>query len=280
MLRRTVFFLMLLLVTPAFAQAGKTPALPASGDKPVEISAATSLEWNRKDKKYIARGDAQIQQGEFLLKAARIEALYRATPQTESEIFRIVASDRVEIHLPPQVALGDEATYDVDTAQTVLTGKDLKIVTPQETITARDRIVYDQARQTLSAQGTARVEKGEDVLTADRLTAFFTTAKDGSQALDRIEAEGSVVITTPREKVTGRQGVYTAATQKALLEGPVRIESAEGFLDGARAEVDMTPGGTSRLFAPQGGPDGAPGRVTGRFYPKKKSESPAPLKKP
>lgn len=262
------FYILLLLVFsfPAWAQG-------AQEEKPVEISASKTLEWLRAEKKYVAQGAAEIRQGDFLLKSDRIEALYRASKQGGTEIWQITATGNVEIHLPPHIAYGDKAVYTLDNAQAVLTGQTLKIVTTQETITARDRIVYDQARAQLSAQGAAFVQKGENTLAADSLTAIFVPGSQNAQTLDRIEAKGSVVITSPREKITGAQGVYTAATQQALLEGPVRIESAEGFLEGARAQVDMAKG-ESRLFAPQTAPTGGPGRVTGRFFPKKTEEKP------
>lgn len=259
---------------PALAQAPvSTNPAKATQDKPVEISASQTLEWLRAEKKYVARGDAEIKQGDFLLKSRLIEALYRDGAQGKSEIYQITATDNVQIHLPPHIAYGDRAVYTVDNAQAVLTGQNLRIVTPEETITARDRIVYDQARAQLSAQGAAHVTKGDNTLDAQTLTAIFVPGAEGSQTLDRIVAQGDVVITSLKEKITGASGVYTAATQKAVLEGPVRLESPEGYLEGARAEVDMATG-ISRIFADSTGGEGQPGRVTGRFYPKKSEEKP------
>lgn len=264
-----VVFLSLFLSSAVFAQA---PVKVAEG-KPVEISASKTLEWLRTEKKYVARGDAEIKQGDFLLKSKLIEALYRVANSGSTEIWQITATDDVQIHLPPHIAYGDKAVYTVDTAQAVLTGQNLRIVTPEETITARDRIVYDQAHAQLSAQGAAHVTKGDNTLDAQTLTAIFVPGAEGSQTLDRIVAQGDVVITSPNEKISGVSGVYTAATQKAVLEGPVRLESKEGFLEGARAEVDMATG-ISRIFAAQPGPQGQGGRVTGRFFPKKAEQKP------
>jgi lipopolysaccharide export system protein LptA len=87
--------------------------------------------------------------------------------------------------------------------------------------------------------------------------------------MDKVTAQGNVVITTAREKVYGDKGTYNVPAQKAVLTGKVRIYQGKNWLEGTRAEVDMKTG-ISQLFAETRAEGG---RVKGVFYPK--AEKPA-----
>ena len=78
--------------------------------------------------------------------------------------------------------------------------------------------------------------------------------------LDRIEAVGNVLISTPSEIVIAERGDYDLQTGLAQLAGGVKITRGETQLNGERAEVDLN-SGRSRLLS-----DGE--RVKGVFLPK------------
>ncbi|MDR3518298.1 MAG: LptA/OstA family protein [Azospirillaceae bacterium] len=80
--------------------------------------------------------------------------------------------------------------------------------------------------------------------------------------MDRIDAEGHVVVTTPTDVAIGRRGVWHADTDKAILTGDVRITRGQDQIDGDIAEVDMNTG-ISRMLP--GAANG--GRVKGLFMP-------------
>jgi len=115
----------------------------------------------------------------------------------------------------------------------------------------------------------------DTVLTADLVTAWTTPAakKDaGVPATDqpasklgnlkRAEAEGHVVITTPKEKATADKGIYTAENDTVELLGNVKLYQGVNTLEGVRAEMNLTTN-LSRMY---GSPE-KNGRVKGIFFP-------------
>lgn len=255
------------LATPA--QAAE-PSLVQSKDAPVEISAAQSLEWNRRAKTYTARKDAVAKQGDLKVESDTMTAHYDDAGGA-TDITKLVALGDVQISSPPYIAFGDRAEYDVPRQIAVLTGTHLRMVTPDEVLTAKEKIEFDAATNKLSAIGNAKAQRGSDSLASDRLDAFFATDTNGKMVLQRITADSAVTIRTARETVTGSKGVYDAASGKAVLTGKVRIHQGDSWISGDRAEVNLKTG-ISQLFAPTGsttdnGEDST--RVRGIFFPKK-----------
>lgn len=261
---------LLFLATPVAAQ---TPAMPQDSDKPVEISAAQSLEWNRKNKTYTARKDALAKQGDMQVKSDTMTAHYDDV-KGATEITKLVADGHVEISSPPYTAYGARAEYDVTDQTAILTGDNLRMVTPDEVLTAQEKIEFDAAKNKLSAIGKAIAKRGTDSLTSDRLDAYFMKNAQGKTVLQRITADSAVTIKTARETVTGSKGVYDAASGKASLTGNVRIHQGENWITGERAEVNLKTG-ISQLFAPTKNTENPeePPRVRGVFFPKKRSDN-------
>lgn len=284
------------LAAPARAQS----PLPASSDAPVEIFADKTLEWDRAKKTYTARGNAIARQGSMQVKSDTLSAHYSGGDGKNStsggigsNIEKLVASGKVEISSPPYTGYGAQAVYDIGSGMATLSGGDLKIETPTERLTARDKIEFDTAKNRLTAFGKATATRGTDSLVADNLSAIFAPGADGKIDLQRIVADTPLTVKTARETVTGDSGIYDVAAGKATLRGRVRILQGDNWLEGTRAEVDLKTG-VSKLFAdtpavpvrpalivdgvaqPPANPVGD-GRVRGVFYPKKKEpEAAAP----
>ncbi len=247
---------LLISVSPAFAQRG---------DQPVEVSAAHSLEWDRKAKTYTARKEAHAKQGDFDLASDTITAHYRDN-QGSTDIWQMVAVDNVILSSPPYKAFGDRAVYDVKANNAVLTGGNLRIATDTETLTARDKIEYFGTDNRLVATGNATATRAADKLKADIISGYFKQDAQGKLSLDHMKADGNVVITTPKETVHGDHGIYDIASDKATLTGTVKIFQGANWLEGTRAEVNLKTG-IAQLFAPDNA--ATEGRVKGVFYPKK-----------
>ena len=246
-----------------------TLAIPAQAapESPIEISAAGSLQWQRGAQAYVALGDVVVTRDDMNLYCDKLTANY-ASGQPSSSITTLVAEGHVRFTASGHEAFGDRAVYDMKTGILTLTGQNLKLVTPDETVTAQDKIDYIRAENRLNAVGYATATKGTDTLTADMLSAFFDNSAQKNLELRQIRAENNVVITTAREKVFGTSGIWDAKTQKATLEGPVQIEQGQSHLSGDRVVVDMKTG-MSQLLAGTD-KDGGGGRVKGVFYPAKK----------
>jgi lipopolysaccharide export system protein LptA len=246
------------------------PACALAQEAPLEITASKNIEWDRNAKTYSANGDVVAARGNARIKSDTLTAFYTEAGG-EADVTRLAARGNVEISSAPYTAHGDEGTYDVKTGDAALAGKDLRIVSGAEYLTARDKIVFSGTENKLTAFGAATAHKDGRTLTSDSLTAWFEKDAQGEMTATRITAGGTVVIKTEKETVTGDTGVYDVKTQTAELSGAVRIVADGGVLEGTRATVDMKTG-ISRLFA--GDSVNTQGRVRGVFYPKKKVSVP------
>ncbi len=148
-------FVLLTAAAGARAQL-QSNALGLAGDnnnKPLNIEAENGIEWQQNNKVYIARGNAKATRGDDSVTADTLYAYYRdakaqangAAPRLRgdasagqqspfdngsTQVYRIEAEGHVVFATPSQTAYGDRADYDVDQATLVVTGKNLRIVTP------------------------------------------------------------------------------------------------------------------------------------------------------
>lgn len=249
---------------PALAQKA---AVPSPGkDQPLEITADQTLEWHRDDLKYIARGNVVARQGNAVIQADILTADYRSSKKSQNDIYRLTATGHVSIASDKNNATGDDAVYDVDTGTATMTGENLTLTSPEQTVTARDKFIYETKNGKLTAVGDAKAvrktDKGDDIITADSLSAWFKQDTTGKRALDKLSANGNVVITTPTDVLHGDRGEYVASSRIATIIGHVRIERGKNTLQGDRAEINLNTNVSRMVGAP-----GAHGRVRGVFYP-------------
>ena len=232
---------LLALIAPLRAQA---QALDLSHGGPIAITAQQGIEWRQTDHEVIARGDAKAVRGDTTVTADRLIAWYRAKSGTSgkaghpaqagvtmadadtggNEIYRVQADGNVHIYTPTDQAWGDRATYDLDQAVMVMTGRHLKLATPNEVLTARDDLEYWTLKHMAVARGDAVVvTKDRRRLAADTLVAYTApptqTARPAQAAqhsgddllgssgkLMKVEAYGHVSVRTALDTVTGDRG--------------------------------------------------------------------------
>lgn len=267
-MKHFIFVCALLTSAAAFAQQ-------SNNSQPIEITAGKSVEWLRNDKQYVARENVIVTQGTMQILTDLLTADYRDSAQSSMEIWQITADGNVQIKDEQNTAYGDKGVYDVTNGVAVLTGGDLKLVSPDQTVTATERMEYHSNDRMAKAVGNAKVVRAKDTLSANTITAYFkdsAAAPSASQtsssnpmgggSLDRLEAEGNVVIKTPTETLRGSKAVYKAETNTAEITGKVKVERGENVLEGERAEVNLTTN-VSKMFgsAKEGG------RVRGVFFP-------------
>lgn len=281
MMRSFLFPLVSLFLVSAPVMAQSNP----DKNEPLEITANQTLEWHRNDNKYIARGAAEARQGTFHIKAETLTADYRETAQTNYDIYRMSADNDVVITSQGNQAFGEKAVYEIDSGMATMTGEGLKMITPDQVLTARDKFEYAVNEGRLSAYGDVVIIRGEDKLQADKASAFFSTTENGSSGqrkLERFEGEGHVVVTTPTEVLTGNRGIYRADSNIAEVIGNVKIKRGPNILEGDRAEINLTTN-VSRMFGNQTTTTSG-GRVKGTFYPssndQKQQTAPAPASTP
>lgn len=239
-----------------WAWAGTATAQSLGGttnDGPIEITAQDSLEWLSEEKIYLARGSAKAQRGDIAVNADVLSANYRENGAGESEIYRLEATGNVVIETPEERVTGDKGIYDVETQVLILTGQDLTLTTPRETLIAEDSLEYDRLARRATARGNAVVWNERDKVSADTLIAELGENPAGDLELMRVYGDGNVVIVTPQETVRGDEGMYDLKAERATIAGNVRITRGDSQLNGAVADVDLATG-VSRLLS---GEDGA-----------------------
>lgn len=231
-------------------------AAAQAGSEPVEITAQEGLEWRQKEMALIAEGSVVLTRGTTKLQAETVSAYYRdSTAGDRQEVYRVDASGGVQIASDGTVGFGDNAAYDLDQGVFVLSGGVPRLEATELTVTASQNLEYWEQKKLAIARGGAVAESGDRKIIADILSAYVEPSGEGEGKLQRVEAIGAVVITTPDDTARGKEAVYIAATGLATLCGDVEVRRGNNVLRGKCAEVNLNTG-VSRLV-------GGGGNVTG-----------------
>ncbi|MBF0326979.1 MAG: hypothetical protein HQL42_18160 [Alphaproteobacteria bacterium] len=251
-------------VVPAWAQGFN---LSRNNNEEIQVYADGGIEWISEAQRVIARTNAKAVRGRVTVTADTLTAYYRKGASGD-EIWRLDADGNVTIATPTETATGTKATYDLDKAIFVLRGQPAHLVTPTDTVTAKETIEYWEKERMAVARGDAvATQKGKQIQ-AEVLTSHFKENPKGDLEMRRADAYRSVVLTTPQEQVFGERGDYNLETGVATVAGSVRIVRAGNELNGEYAHVNLNTG-ISKLFGTGPGGQGE-GRVSGTFTPDKK----------
>jgi lipopolysaccharide export system protein LptA len=268
-------------MTPAQAQgqaAAPSGALSLAGQdngKPIKIEADNGVEWQQTNQVYIARGNAKATRGETSVSADTLYAYYRPAPASSAtktsapanpalrgagaldsgstQVYRMEADGHVVFATPTQTAYGDHAVYQVDLALLVLTGKELKMVTPQDTVTAHDSFEWYDRKQMGVARGNAlAVRQGPSPksIRGDVLIAEISKSGNGASHISKVDAHGNVVLTSQDEIAHGDAAVYNLDTGIATLTGHVSLTRGDNELRGQYGIVDTNNNVARLLSAP------------------------------
>jgi lipopolysaccharide export system protein LptA len=107
--------------------------------------------------------------------------------------------------------------------------------------------------------GNVKVVQGDTTMTSKSLVVFYDggtqgSAKpakaapaaapgpEGSSAIRRMEARGSVVVTQKEQVVTGETAIYDTKTNMITMQGGVVLTQCKNVMRGDRLTVDMTTG--------------------------------------
>ena len=257
----------IMLVLECLSQAQAQTDMNASRSEPIEITADESLEWKRNEKIFVAHKNAVAKQGAVSVSAETLTANYREAKGSDMEIWRVTADIDVTIRSRDSTAYGDHAIYNIDEGLAVMKGDALRMVSTDQTVTAKNSFEYWVVDGRINAIGSAKVVRpkpdgGHDSVEADKISAILKENAKGERVLYSLEAIGNVIITSPNEVVTGAYGIYKADTNIAQLTGGVIIKRGPNILQGEKATVDLNTN-TSRMFSSKTSDE----RVRGVFYP-------------
>lgn len=238
---------------------------------PIEITADQSLEWDRGNQVFYARGQARATQGDTRIDADTLTAQYRDGANEQGlDIWQFSADDNVTLTAGDTKAFGDNALYNLDNATATLTGANLRITSPGQSIIARDKIEYLIGKNQIIATGavkiTQRSANGQtNTLNANKVVATLAQT-NGKRTLQKVEAYDNVVITTPSEILRGGYAIYNAVAGTAELKHNVTIKRGPNTLEGERASVNLNTN-VSTLYGGAQKTTGENGRVRAVFYP-------------
>lgn len=277
---KPAYLLLAMLVTTSPALAQNLNLAGGSGDSPapIQITASGGIEWSQKTNTVTATGDTKAVRGNVTVTADQLIAHYgpqKSAPpassasnngllgQGNNQLTELDAIGHVHIYTATDNAWADRAVYSAAQQVLVLTGKNLKLTTPTETLTARDSIEYYTGDHKAVARGDAHVTSADGrSISANIITGYFSSQSgdNGQEGLEKVDALGNVIITTKSDIASGNSGVYMPATGEARLGGDVRITHNGNHLSGSDALVDMKAGTATLLAAPGG-------RVSGVILP-------------
>jgi lipopolysaccharide export system protein LptA len=282
-------------------RSGSGLGLDLGGDtkKPIAIEADQGIEWQQNNHVYIARGHATAKRGNGTITADTLTAHYRQAAKPAAgagqtgaagksdeldggtQIYLVEADGHVQLGTETQHAYGDHAVYDLDAGTMVLTGSDLKLVTKQDTVTARDSLEWHDKDQLAVARGDAVAVRDQKRIRADVMTAEVARDEKGVQHISRIDAQGDVIVSSQDQTGRGDSGVYNVDTGITTLIGHVKLNRGQNELRGQYAVVDLNKNIYRLLGAPPSETltAGRPARVEGLFIPRQQQPSaPAPGK--
>ena len=140
-----------------------------------------------------------------------------------------------------------------------------------------DRLDAYQEKKMVVFSGHAIATQGDKTITADRLLIYYKNAAAGTENknavdmgatgdLEKLEAQGSVVITQTNRIVTGNQAVFYQETQKIVMTGNAVMREGNNVIKGERIVVF--------LAEDRGVIEGSETkRVTATIYPNEKKEA-------
>ena len=146
-----------------------------------------------------------------------------------------------------------------------------------------DRLEVLRNEQIATFTGNVDAVQGDMVLSADLLRVFYgdgaagAAGPAGANSIRRIEAEGNVFLSSPRETAQGDAGVYDVASNQLIMEGEVVLTQDDDVIRGQRLEVDLA-SGRSQVFAAVPSTEGGttPQRVRALFTPESDAPAAAP----
>ncbi|CAK7192953.1 LPS-assembly protein LptD [Commensalibacter sp. Nvir] len=257
----------------------------------ITVTALGGFDWDQNAKTVTAYEQAKAIRGNVTVTADRLVAFYRKKAQQNmpslpsaqnqasskpskindptqdnsgsNEIYRLYAFGHVHIYTDTDQAWGDKAVYDIDQATLVLTGKNMKLTTPQNIMTAKDAMEYHSQTRMSVGRGDATVTSIKDGrrIKADVLVGYSApsdqksdqkninpTSKKSSDdlaqssKLEKVNAFGNVVVRTQTETIRGDRGVYVPNIAIARVIGNVKITRGSNQLNGHAAIINMRTG--------------------------------------
>jgi lipopolysaccharide transport protein LptA len=147
------------VAAPEATQERASRAAPFQGDAPIKISAAQLEAFEEEGRKRLVfTDDVRASQGNFELRARKLEAFY---PAQSSQPEKLVATGNVRLSQDNRLARCDEATYFRDGQRVVCVGRNAILTQDQDQLQGRE-ITFHLDSEILFVRGGASVEIQSD----------------------------------------------------------------------------------------------------------------------
>ena len=219
-------------------------------NEPITID-SDQMEWNREEKTYTASGNAKARQGKVAIEGNQITAFYSET-EKNNKIDTINIIGNVKVINEGYTAFGDRGTYKVKEGFLTLKGKNLKIESGEDKLTAKDSLDYYKEKNVFVARGDAVAIREGNIIKSDVLTAYLSkTSEDGNNKIEKVFASNNVIIKTPKETATGDKGSYETKTGIVNIYGSVVITRGTDKVYGEYGQVNLNTGISKILGSPK-----------------------------
>lgn len=134
---------------------------------------------------------------------------------------------------------------------------------------AADRIEVQERADRAIFAGNVKVRQSSLTMDTERLTVAYSS--EGGVQIQRLDAAGGVVVTSPSETARGDFGIYDLERKLITLVGGVQLTREGSRVNGSRLVIDLNSG---RAVIDGGGPGigQSGGRVTGHFTVPKRTQ--------
>jgi lipopolysaccharide export system protein LptA len=122
-----------------------------------------------------------------------------------------------------------------------------------------DRLSADNAKNSVTFEGTVHAKQGDVTLHADKIYAEYSKS---AGAIEKIVADGNVRVTQPGRSATSARAVFYNLEQRIVLSGNTVLTQGENTLKGETVTIFLR----ENRSVVSGGEGG--GRVSGVIYPK------------
>ena len=194
---------------------------------PIVIDAEESVMCDQIARKCVAKGLAKAQKGTSIVYGDVLTVHFTENRNLTS----MSAEGSVRMETPTETAYGDYAHYDVELDRVRMTGENLKLVSPNQILTATDSVEYWHGEKKGIAHGNALIEIPEknEQIQADEIIAYFCPSQedDKKMEMEKAEATGHVLATNLTGIVTGDRGIYYAKDKRIDMFGNALVEVPE-----------------------------------------------------
>ena len=105
-----------------------------------------------------------------------------------------------------------------------------------------DSLTTDRAEGVAVLTGNVVVVQGDLRLAAREVVVRYATGGEGSGRIERLEAEGDVVIVSGADAAEGEAAVYTLGSGEVVMTGDVVVTQGDATVAGDRVAVNLETG--------------------------------------